>query len=161
MVTAASHTPAGILVRLPRSPLLPSSCLPPLPLSTLPPRAVTLTLRSAVAFSVVSPRRLPRCWSLRSSSCLSVLFSEMLYVLEGFCVCAGVYWCVDCDFAIFCSCGSCMWSAASSSSLCAYVGCFFSPEGIQFWLDGILAFAFVALFLVGVYFVCCRGSSCK
>ena len=87
--------------------------------------------------------------------------SEMLYLLEGMCVFAGVYWCVDGDFAIFCRCGSCMWSAASSSSLCAYVGCFFFLEGILFWLDGIFAFAFVALFLVGVYFVCCRGSSCK
>ena len=87
--------------------------------------------------------------------------SEMLYLLEGMCVFAGVYWCVDGDFAIFCRCGSCMWSAALNSSLCAYVGCFFSLEGILFWLDGISAFAFVALFLVGVYFVCCRGSSCK
>ena len=75
--------------------------------------------------------------------------SEILYLPEGFCVFAGVYWCVDGDFAIFCSCGSCMWSAASSSSLCAYVGCFFSPEGILFWLDGILAFAFVALLFSG------------
>ena len=87
--------------------------------------------------------------------------SEILYLLEGFCVFAGVYWCVDGDFTIFCSCGSCMWSAASSSSLCAYVGGFFSLEGILYWLDGILAFAFVALFLVGAYLVCCRGSSCN
>ena len=28
--------------------------------------------------------------------------SEMLYLLEGMCVFAGVYWCVDDDFAIFC-----------------------------------------------------------
>ena len=87
--------------------------------------------------------------------------SEMLYLLEGLCVFAGVYWCVDGDFAIFCRCGSCMWSAALSSSLCAYVGCFLSQEGILFWLDGIFASTFVALFLVGVYFICCRGSSCK
>ena len=76
----ASHTPAGILVRLPRSSLLPSSCLPLLPLSTLPLCAVTLTLQAAVAFSVVSPRRLPRCWSLRSSSCSCALSRRSLLV---------------------------------------------------------------------------------
>ena len=80
IVTAASHTAAGILVRLPHSSLLPSSCLPPLPLFTLPLCAVTLTLQAAVAFSLVSPRRLPRCWSPRSSSCSCSLSRRRLLV---------------------------------------------------------------------------------
>ena len=34
-------------------------------------RAVILSLWAVVAFSLVEPRRLPRCWSFRSSSCFS------------------------------------------------------------------------------------------
>ena len=117
-------------------------------MSTLPPRAVSLALWEAVAFSLLVLRRLLRCWSLPSSSFLSglpswSLPSETLCFSEGVCALAGVYWCVDGDFTIFCSCGSCMWSAASSSSLGALPGDFSFLEGIVRLLDGVLAFAFV------------------
>ena len=175
MVTAASHTPAGIRVRLPTFVVAfvvlaafafahsATACGHSDPAGgSCSQCGVAATLAALLVASFVF---VPLCAVLLEFAGILNLngcdASEMLYLLEGFCVFAGVYWCVDGDFTIFCSCGSCMWSAASSCSLCAYVGCFFSLEGMLFWLDGILAFAFVALFLVGVYFVCCRGSSCN
>ena len=155
VVSVASH-PAGLVVRLPRPSLLPSSCLPPLPLTTLPPRAVTLTLRAAVAFSLVEPRRLPRYWSVRSSS-WSILqdFAGVLnYVdmFDGVCALVGAFWCLDGDIVVFCSCG-CNTAASCISSFCAFVGDFPFVEGIQCFQDGAIVVAGVAHGLEGVYWI--------
>ena len=85
-----------------------------------------------------------------------------LDVSDGVCAFVGAFWCLDGDIVVFCSRGSCTFTAASCiSSFCAFVGDFPILEGIKCFLDGAIVVGLVAHALEGVYWICCCSSSGK
>ena len=69
---------------------------------------------------------------------------------------------LDGDIVVFCSCGSCTFTAASCiSSFCAFVCDSSFLEGITCFLDGAIVVGIVAHVLEGVYWICCCSSSGK